>query len=113
MMGLPVGPPLTVIGEGKLDHKVRQTSRLVQMLEHAHIVEHFTIAGRKSLTVHAKWTGRRRRAADLRRQSPSDGGTHHRYLVVLLRDDVLNEAPKLKFNLMVKADCVLKFGSAH
>jgi hypothetical protein len=74
---------------GKPDDKVRQTSRFVQML------------------------GTRRRDADLRRQSSSDGGTHHRYLVVLLRDDVVSEAPKLNLNLMVKEDCVLKLGSTH
>ena len=32
MMGLPSWGPLTINGNGKLDHKVRQASRLVQML---------------------------------------------------------------------------------
>ena len=31
-MGLPSWGPLTINGNGKLDHKVRQASRLVQML---------------------------------------------------------------------------------
>jgi hypothetical protein len=33
MMGLPSWGPLTVNGNGKLDHKVRQSSRFVQMLQ--------------------------------------------------------------------------------
>jgi hypothetical protein len=75
-----VGPPLDH-GNGKFDHKVRQASRFVQMLQHVAQLggstpassarphgrclaalrispSIFTIAGKKVLTVHAKWIGR-------------------------------------------------------
>jgi hypothetical protein len=54
-----------VNGNGKLDHKVRQASRLVQMLGRTgdasrplSRISPSTIAGTKVLTAHAKWIGR-------------------------------------------------------
>jgi len=82
---------------------------------YAHIATHVTIAGK--ITYHAKGMGRHRRSG-LCRHSSCHGGSHHRYLMVLLRDDVLSEAPKLVvvsvFELGARhIDCALMVRDHH
>src|SRR5882672_9563626 len=74
MMGLPSWGPLTVIGNGEA--RSQGTASLTFSSDAqahwrclaapvAHLAGHFTIAGTKALTAHAKWIGR----YDRRRQT--------------------------------------------